>query len=370
MNILMVSPYFYPEGGGLERYVYSVSRLLVEEGHRVVVVCAGRERLGEEEMGGIRVVRVRPWWRVSNTPVAPALYTRALEAVKSCEIDLIHAHTPVPFAVEMAVLVAEKNRVPFVVTYYSSGVHAPSLCLKLAWKFYEPVEKWSLRHACRITTLSRHASEYLAEKHHASSTVIPPGVWGTQEHHEYTPQVLFVGQLDRAHQWKGLEILMRAVAQLSEVEGLKLVVVGEGDYREHYQRLAEECGIGGIVEFRGRLGDDALMEEYRRAGVLVLPSTSGAESFGMVLIEAMSCATPVIGSSIGGVQEVIRPGVTGILVPPGDVSSLSEALRQVLSDKKLMQRLGEEGRREVKDKYLWNNTAKKLLKVYRDVMYG
>jgi glycosyltransferase involved in cell wall biosynthesis len=268
----------------------------------------------------------------------------------------------------MAALAAKKSGKPLVVPYYSSGIHAPSLFLKAAWRLNQPVEKWSLKQAHRITTLSKHTTEYLEKKYQLSSTVIPPGVWSTHEHYEYTPRILFVGQLDRTHRWKGLEVLIKAVAKLRRLRQLKLIVVGDGDHRGYYQQLAEKCDIADIVKFKGRLDGEDLIEEYRRAGVLVLPSTSSAESFGMVLIEAMSCAVPVIASSIGGTREVVKEG-TGLLVPPADAKALLKALKTLLSDENLARKLGETARCMVKDEYLWSNTAREFTKLYRDVIH-
>ena len=87
---------------------------------------------------------------------------------------------------------------------------------------------------------------------------------------------------------------------------------------EHLRRYSAELGITDVVCWKGKLSGPALVDEYRAANVVALPSLTECESFGLVLIEAMACGRPVVGSDVGGIPFVIRPGVDGILVPPGD----------------------------------------------------
>ena len=99
----------------------------------------------------------------------------------------------------------------------------------------------------------------------------------------------------------------------------------------------------------------------------VLPSRSAAESFGMALIEAMSCGTPVIGSDIGGIPYVITHDITGLLLPPGDAEALADACRLVLTDGVLADRLGDAGRRHVAERYAWAPLMERYLGIFRSL---
>jgi glycosyltransferase involved in cell wall biosynthesis len=141
---------------------------------------------------------------------------------------------------------------------------------------------------------------------------------------------LFVGAMDRAHSFKGVRELLHAFVAAG-LERTRLVLVGDGDMRPEYERESQRLGLDRQVVFAGRVPEDALVALYRAADVLVLPSTSGDEAFGVVLIEAMACGSPVIASRLPGVRSVVDEE-TGVLVPPGDVNALAAELKALVAD--------------------------------------
>ncbi len=159
------------------------------------------------------------------------------------------------------------------------------------------------------------------------------------------PLVLYVGRMTPV---KGLDTLLDAFARLRErVRDVRLLMVG-GDTDEpqdgHAAELRRHCarlGLESVVRFIGPQPQERLRAYYVAADVTVLPSYY--ESFGMVALEAMACASPVIASRVGGLTETIRDGVTGFLVPEGDAPALAERLETVLADPDLRWRLGREG---------------------------
>jgi len=159
------------------------------------------------------------------------------------------------------------------------------------------------------------------------------------------PLVLYVGRLAPI---KGLETLLDAVAWLDRRgRRLRLVIVGgEADepsdgHEAELRRRIETLGIGGLVGFVGAQRQEALRTHYVAADVTVLPSHY--ESFGMVALEAMACGSPVVASRVGGLTTTVRDGVTGFLVPEGDVPALAGRLEALLADADLRWRLGREG---------------------------
>jgi D-inositol-3-phosphate glycosyltransferase len=159
------------------------------------------------------------------------------------------------------------------------------------------------------------------------------------------PLVLYVGRLAPI---KGLETLLDAVALL-ERRGRRLrlsIVGGEADepsdsHEAELRRRIETLGIGDLVGFVGAQRQEALRTHYVAADVTVLPSHY--ESFGMVALEAMACGSPVVASRVGGLTTTVRDGVTGFLVPEGDVTALAGRLEALLADADLRWRLGREG---------------------------
>ncbi len=129
-------------------------------------------------------------------------------------------------------------------------------------------------------------------------------------------QVLFVGGLDRAHHFKGVSHLIDAVANLSNsLNKLTLRIVGNGDMLEIYRAQSVARGIADRVEFITSCGDDDLHKHYCESAATVLPSTSPSEAFGIVQIESMACATPVIATALPGVRTIIKEGSSGWLLP-------------------------------------------------------
>ena len=146
-------------------------------------------------------------------------------------------------------------------------------------------------------------------------------------------QVRQARRVERTSRWKGLHVLVDALPRLRElVPDVHLDVVGGGDDVEALQKRAADLGVADLVRWHGPVGHADLPARYRRAGVTVLPSLTESESFGMTLAEALACGCPVVGSDVGGIPFVVRDGVDGRLVPPGDPVALADALADTITD--------------------------------------
>jgi glycosyltransferase involved in cell wall biosynthesis len=176
--------------------------------------------------------------------------------------------------------------------------------------------------------------------------------------------VLFVGGLDMAHNFKGVEHLISAAKILKDRSTrFRVLVIGDGDLRPDLERQVANFGLRHVVKFFGN-AEDVLPDLYNLACVEVLPSTTMGEAFGLVLLEAMACGKPIIASNLPGVRTVCEDGVNGLLVKPGDAADLAKKLALILSDDELAARLGEAGLQRVKEKYNWKKVAEEHLKVY------
>lgn len=359
MRILGVTPYYYPEGGGLERYAHEGFRRLAARGHEVHVVSFTRGEPSVDLLDGVTVDRRAPWRIVSNTPIAPGHFGALSALMEEYEPDVVSAHGPVPFPLEMAALACRRTRTPFVVTYHAGRLTGGRFILDAA----AAVDRWTLeahafRRASRIIAVSEFVKHNAAAGYQEKVTVIPPGV----DHERFRPglvkpetrDVLFVGSVSRAYEWKGFDVLYRAFRRIAARDPVAtLTVVGAGDLLEHYRGEALRHGIAARVRFRGRLTEEALVEAYRNALVTCLPSTSPAESFGMCLAEANACGRPVVASRVGGIPEVVVEGGTGLLVPPGDAHALAEALSWMIENPDAAARMGEAGRARVLARHDW-----------------
>jgi glycosyltransferase involved in cell wall biosynthesis len=152
--------------------------------------------------------------------------------------------------------------------------------------------------------------------------------------------ILFVGMLVYL---KGIHRLIEAMALVAqEHPDAHLVIIGEGNYRRELERLVARLGLSGRVSFVGEIEQSGVARYLQECRLLVLPSLS--EGLGLVLLEAMACGKPVIGTNVGGIPSIVQDGVNGFLVPPDNVELLAERISHLLADGDLACRLGRQGR--------------------------
>ncbi len=175
--------------------------------------------------------------------------------------------------------------------------------------------------------------------------------------------ILFLGCLRR---YKGLPFLLEALAGLPR---RRLLIAGAGPMRSHLEALARNLGIADRVHFLGAVSHEDAVALLHAAAVLVLPSHQRSEAFGLCQIEAMLCELPVISTDLPtGVPEVNRNGVTGLVVPPGDVKALRHALNRLLGDAELRKRMGSAGRDRALSEYSDTLMAHRVMEVYAQVL--
>jgi len=176
--------------------------------------------------------------------------------------------------------------------------------------------------------------------------------------------VLAVARMAASEQYKGIDRLIEAVAQLrTQVPGLHLVVIGGGDDLARHVKLATALGVAGQVRFFDNLSREEIAACYSKADVFAMPSTG--EGFGLVFLEAMAFAKPLIGAVAGGIPDVVEDGENGFLVSPGDAQQLVNSLRRLVTDEGLRIELGRRGAQIVRTKYRFENFCAKLEAILR-----
>ena len=164
-------------------------------------------------------------------------------------------------------------------------------------------------------------------------------------------KILFVGGLDKAHYFKGVEVLLDAVKLLDNNNpNWRLEIVGDGDLKAEYEKKASDLGVADKINFSARVSNEDLPQKYQAADCLVLPSINKGEAFGMVLIEAMASGLPVIASDLPGVRGVFT-AESGLKIKPGDTEDLAEKLKYLMDNTDKRREMGRVARREVEEKY-------------------
>ncbi len=177
------------------------------------------------------------------------------------------------------------------------------------------------------------------------------------------PYVLFLGRLSRQ---KGIFDLLEASAVLPK--NLQVVcVTGKADTLEVEREMASRVeGLGNVMWINRMLPWEETVRLYTDCEAFVCPSLY--EPFGIINLEAMACARPVVASAVGGIKEVVVEGETGVLVPPGQPAALAEAILRVVADPEAAATMGRAGRRRVEEKFTWDAIAKKTLNLYESLL--
>lgn len=180
--------------------------------------------------------------------------------------------------------------------------------------------------------------------------------------------IIFVGGLDKQHFFKGVPVLLHALAKVvKSVPEAKLVVIGDGGERLKFEGQALDLGLKDQVRFTGWVKNEDLPAWYNLADVFVLPSTASTESFGIVVAEAQACGLPAIVSSWPGVRQTVERDKTGLWVEPKDVNDLALKLIKLLTHADLRRQMGLAGRERAGRLYDWTNLTLRLMDIYNSL---
>ena len=152
---------------------------------------------------------------------------------------------------------------------------------------------------------------------------------------------------------------------LKSIPNARYIVVGDGDYRNDLERLAQQSPARNSIVFRGLLSDADKFRAYADSSLFALPSSE--EGFGLVFLEANAFGKPVIGADVMGVQEALVHGKSGLLIDSHDTSALATAIVELLSDPMRMKRMGQFGLKRVRQEFTWQIAAKRVLELIETV---
>ncbi|MGH8635820.1 MAG: sugar transferase [Burkholderiales bacterium] len=370
MRITHLGKFYPPVAGGMERVLQSLCEGERARGIDSRALVAGTARqTAHDVVNGVPVTRAGSILRVGSVWLAPGL----ISFLRRLETDILVLHEPNPMALLAYALARPPHR---LIVWYHSDVIRPRWRYKL---FYAPFLAVPLRCAARIAVSSpplvAHADALAS--HRRRCEVIPFGLEITPSsspdaHPSVAavragwngPLALFVGRLVP---YKGVDVLLGAMESVD----VGAVIVGDGPLRAHLEAKAARLGIAARVFFLGHVDDEAVSAWYGACDLLVLPSVTRAEAFGLVQIEAMARVKPVISTRLAtGVPWVNVDGSTGRTVPPGDVAALRDALRELITSDDLRRRLGDGARRRYEEEFSWPRMIDRTHAMYTSVLSG
>jgi len=366
LRVVQLGKYFYPQRGGIETYVRQLAHGLTGavDVDVDVIVANTRTRTVREDVDGVSVLRVGSLGRMRGAPITPLL---PLHLART-GADVVHLHAPNPWA-ELAYLASPlAARSHLVVTWHADVVRQRRLA-----RLWAPITRRVLARAaaiCVATPKHVEASAVLpafAHKIHVCPFGVDPDtaradagvVQALRERFGPRPIVLGIGRLVY---YKGWSVLLDAARDLDAT----IVIVGDGPLRGTLERRIEALGLRDRVHLVGEQADVA--PYLAVCDVFVLPSTHRSEAFGIVQLEAMAFAKPVVSTRLGtGVEWVNRHGESGLTVPPGDAAALAEALAALVAQPVERLILGARAARLVRREFTTTHALVAVLAVYRQV---
>jgi rhamnosyl/mannosyltransferase len=374
VKILQMSKFYPPVPGGIESVVFALAEGLNRAGQRTDVLCANTAptTLREHKAAGYDVTRAASFGTLLSTAVSPSLVAETRRLAP--RYDVIHVQMPDPMAALALRISRPRNR---IVVHWQSDV----ISQKQALKFYAPLQDWLLRRAdCIVATTPLYAAASPALRPFlAKVTVLPIGIADPQagdvRDRAAAVRQRFAGRrlvfsLGRMTGYKGFEYLIRAAAALPD--DVLVVVGGSGELLAAHRAAVKELGLERKIEFIGRIEDDELPGYFAACDVFCLPSVLRSEAYGVVLLEAMAAARPIVATDIpgSGVPWVNRHGVTGLNAPIRDPAALAEAIASLLADKAMAARMGAAGRRRFEQEFTADTMVAAMLALYSRLLDG
>lgn len=352
MKIAVVVSTYPPYAGGMGNVAQAHAEALTRAGHEVTVFAPDKSLRTMIRYGNARFVP-QLWWKLRP-------------------FDIVELHYPFYGGAEAVWLWKKtfgRDR-SLVVMYHMDTVGTG--IVRVVSGLYRPMFLNPILNASdRIIVTSKDyaaSSQMAAFANDAKTVAVPLAVDAKRFHPTVSidgtmdtsaTSALFVGGLDSAHYFKGLDVLLRALASC---KGGRLSIVGDGNLRESYEALAKTLDIGGSVDFLGNVPNERLPEIYRNTAFHILPSVDRSEAFGLVTLEAAASGIPSIVSDLPGMRSVVTAGETGFVVPPGDAKALAEAMTKLFDEPGLAHRMGAAARRRVEELYATDVVDRQIVK--------
>jgi glycosyltransferase involved in cell wall biosynthesis len=378
MKILQVTPFFSPVHGGSAEVPYQLSKELAKRGHEVAVYTSDY-KLGSEYINSIPEIEVRSfktWLSWTKFFLTPGLVIQAKKAIKN--FDIVHMHNYYTFQNVIAHHYVKKHDIPYVLqahgsvaTYFQRG------SLK---KIFDAIWGYAiLKDASRLIAVTpTEAEQYKSIGVGQDKIEIVPNGIDLSQFDNLPPReefrkkyglndsckiILYLGRINRI---KGLDLLASAFARLSgDFNEATLVIVGPDDgYLLSLERLIRQLKIEEKVLFTGPLYGKEKLQAYVDADVYVLPSSY--EIFGITVLEACACGTPVIVTDRCGIADAIH-NQAGLAVPY-DERQLQAALQHILSDEKMRRQFGERGKSLIRERFGWKKIAEQLDSIFQQIL--
>ncbi|MFH0856534.1 MAG: glycosyltransferase family 4 protein [bacterium] len=399
MKIAQIICQFRPYKSGMSEAAYYTAKELSRKGNEVIVFTPQYDLSLKsiEEMDGFKIKRIKPVFKYGNAAFIPKLW-KELDG-----FDIIHLHYPFFGAAEILwlkrifnkttlcpSLLKKGNKMKLVITYHMDVVgegaikkfftvhtqfimprilKSADVIIASSFDYFKNSNAGKLKLEKEIIELPFGADCDIYKVMEKDARLM-----AKYKLEDDDKIILTIGPLDSAHYFKGVEYLIKAFKSVFDASdpgkkrNLKLMIIGDGNLGRYYENIASQLGITEQVIFAGRVNDEEKIKIINLSYVEVLASINQSEAFGIVLIEAMACAKPVIASNLPGVRSVVEEGVNGLLCEPKNIENLAGKIKYLLDNPHIARQMGASGLERVEKLYNWKCITGKLEKIYKTLI--
>ena len=384
MKILHISPSYFPafKYGGPIQFVHLLNKTLVNKGILVDVITTNAGlKINQKkirgniwnEIDGIRVKYLN-FTGYEHYNFSISLFMEIKKIINN--YDLVHITALWNFPVLAGSVLSQKNKKPYIISVNGAlnkeAIEVKSSIMKKT--YWNLIAKKNLNGACAVHFATKNEKERVLSNLQIKSKtfIVPNGIDLTEINYskklnlKYNKKyILFLGRISKI---KGFDLLIPAFSKLIKKNDLNLVIAGPDNegYKKEVENLIKKENLENRINFTGLVNEEK-WSLYKNALMFVLPSHS--ENFGMSVVEAIACETPVVISDKVGIYKEVETANAGVIVKT-EIDSLYNGMKQIVENEKLRKKISVNGRKLVEDKYDIEMVADQMIKVYSKVIFN
>jgi len=370
--------FYYPHLGGSGVLATRIAKYLTEKGHEAHFIGYDTDSNPEFlENKGIKLHKVNKvdYPCLKNEPYVWTMANKVCEVVKKEKLDIIHAHYAVPHALIAYIareqLKMEGINVPYIITGHGSDIHTNGKkedvksILQLALNKANAVTyvaknlKRIAEKELNVSKKGRHITNFIDTDHFF------PGKTNLRQKYKIPKRSFVIGHVSNfapIKQTYHFIALAKALKRKKKLRGIHFLMCGDGNDREKLESEIKKEGLTNYFTFTGRLNQKEVKSVYNAMDTLMI--CSSREGCPLVVLEAMSCETPVIGTKANGIKDLIQNGKNGFLFKQDDIKKLTEIVENLKTNRELIKEMGEFGRAQMVKKHSIESVMRKYYLLY------
>lgn len=374
MKIAIYASYYFPHVGGYEKNIHELAKRLVTRGHMVTVLTCDTENTNTSEyIDGVVIYRL-PSWNLLNGTFPVPKFSKQLREFYKLDFDIISTQTRFFVLSALGALIAKRKKAMHIHTERgtSHSITANLFVSKIAELYDHSIGRWVISSAQKNVGVSMAAVNFIKHLKGENCQVIYNGIDNSiflpRQSHDVS-RITFVGRLIFA---KGIHDLIVAFVQLKrhykkampKAKDIELIIVGDGNYKKQLKEMADTSGCREQIKFVGQKTQKEIAEILANSDIFVNPSYT--EGLPTSVMEAAAAGLPIIATNVGGTNEIIENGVSGILIKPHKPNEIANALGYMIENREVAEKMGAIAKKLMDNKFNWNLMTRK----YENIMKG